>query len=451
MDSTQRLADQSEEAIYRKVTWRLSVLLFLGYMLNYLDRTNIGFAQLQMKGDVGISDAAYGFGAGLFFVSYVLFAIPSNIVLNKIGARRTICVSLCGWGLISSATMFIHTRNEFYTARCLLGAVEAGFYPGALFYFTQWYPSHRRAKIVGIFTSAAVVAGVVSGVLSGTLMTYLNGYEALRGWQWMFFLEGLPSIALGIVVYFFLDDKPAYAKWLSGDERKTIIEILRRDPAVNASQRAAGQAFGNWRVYLLGLIYFVIMFQTYALAFWQPTMIREFGVSSVVIVGLYSTVPPLVAIVAKVWIGYHSDRQRELRWHFAISAFIGVVGLFLTPYFSHSPILGIACLALATAGAHGCIPVFWSVPGLFLSGTAAAVGIALINAIGNTAGFIGPSLLGAIKTETGGFTLSLYIMASLLACGAVMMLALVPKQQQVASQAPGLHGEAELVDQAMPK
>lgn len=429
------------DSAYRKVTWRLSSLLFLGYVLNYLDRTNIGFAQLQMENDLRFSAAAYGLGAGLFFVSYVLFSVPSNLLLSRTGARRTIFGCLFTWGLISSATMLIRTPMEFYIARFLLGVAEAGFYPGAVFYITTWYPSDRRAGVFGIFTSAAVVAGVVAGVVSGALMTYLNGYCGLRGWQWLFLIEGLPSIALGIVVYFSLHDVPKTAKWLSDAEKEIIVDALKKDEVASTGDQTLAESLKNWRIYLLGFIYFVVLFQTYALAFWQPSIIRGFGVPSLVTIGLYSTIPPFVAIFAKLWVGYDSDARRELRWHFVIPAFASAIGLFLTPLFPHSPILGIMCLALATAGVHGCVPVFWSIPGMFLTGTAAAASIALISAMGNVAGFAGPSLLGVIKSATGGFALSLYIMGGLIALGGVLMLGVVSKTKQAAYQT--LNGACE--------
>ncbi|HEY1501166.1 MAG TPA: MFS transporter [Acidobacteriaceae bacterium] len=422
------------DSVYRRVTWRLSSLLFLGYLLNYLDRTNVGFAKLQMENDLRFSAAAYGLGAGLFFVSYVLFSVPSNLLLSKVGARRTICVCLLTWGLISSATMLVRTPIEFYIARFLLGVAEAGFYPGAIFYITTWYPSGRRANVFGIFTSAAVVAGVVAGVVSGSLMTYLNGYCGLRGWQWLFLIEGLPSVALGIVVYFSLHDEPKTARWLSDAEKKIIVDALMKDQVASRGDHTLAASLMNWRVYLLGLIYFVVLFQTYALAFWQPSIIRGFGVPNLVVIGLYSAIPPLVAVFAKLWVGYDSDARKELRWHFVIPAFASAIGLFLTPLFPHSPILGIMCLALATAGVHGCVPVFWSIPGIYLTGTAAAASIALISAIGNIAGFAGPSLLGVIKSTTGGFALSLYIMGGLIALGGLLMLGVVSKEKQRAYQ-----------------
>jgi MFS family permease len=399
-----------------------------------MDRINIGFAQLQMGHDLGITNVQYGFGAGIFFVSYSLFAVPSNLLMAKIGARRLIFGCLLLWGLIAAATMFIHTATQFYTVRFLLGVVESGFFPGVIYYFTKWYPSDRRANATGIFQSATVVAGIVSGILSGALMTYMNGYLGLHGWQWMFLLEGLPSAVMGIVIFYYLDDEPNDAKWLSEAEKSLILNALERDATSLSGRRTLSHALQDWRVYLLGLIFFLAVIGTYVLAFWQPAMIKSFGVSSIMKIGLYSTIPAIAAVIAKIWIGRHSDSKKELGWHFAIPAFAGAAGMLLIPIFPHNPLLGIAALTLATAGVHGCIPVFWSVPGLYLSGTAAAGGIALISTIGNTAGVVGPIFLGFVKSATGSFNDGMYVMSALLILGALLVLALVSKHAKIPAQ-----------------
>jgi MFS family permease len=306
----------------------------------------------------------------------------------------------------------------------LLGVFEAGFFPGVIYCFTKWYPSDRRAAATGIFQSASVVAGIVSGILSGALMTYMDGYMGMSGWQWMFLLEGLPSMIMGGLVFFILQDEPRDAAWLSDEEKRVIMAGLERD-ASTAGHRALAYALKSWRTYFLGLIFFLAVIGTYVLAFWQPTMIKGFGVSSVMTIGIYSAIPAIAAVVAKIWIGRHSDSSKELRWHFAVPALAGSMGLLLIPLFPHSPLMGIACLTLATAGVHGCIPVFWSIPGLYMSGTAAAGGIALISMMGNTAGVVGPALLGIVKSATGSFNSGLYALAALVAMGAFLVLILV--------------------------
>lgn len=420
----------ADDNLYRKITLRFVPLLFICYVLNYMDRTNIGFAQLQMKGDLGLSDVAYGLGAGMFFISYSVFALPSNLLLTKIGARKTIFGSLLGWGLTSSATMFIHGPSQFYALRFLLGIVEAGFFPGIIYYFGEWFPSDRRASVIGIFTSATVVAGITSGLLSGSIMTYLNGFSGLRGWQWMFLIEGLPSAVLGVGVYFYLDNKPQEAKWLSNAEKRALLTALKEDPSASSTNRTLGQALGDWRVYLLGVIYFLAVFDTFVLAFWQPAMIKAFGVSSVMAIGIYSTIPPIAAVIAKVYVGYHSDLKKELRWHFAIPAFLGAIGFSLTTLLPHNPLWGIGCLTLATAGVHGCIPIIWAAPGQYLSGTGAAAGIAVISTMGTMSGAVGPALLGVIRSTTGGFSYGMYALSTILSIAAILMLLLVHKRDR---------------------
>ena len=434
MLKTQHNSANIEELAYRKVTLRCVPLLFICFVFNYIDRTNIGFAQLKMSSDLGISNVQYGFGASIFFVSYSLFAVPSNLLMAKIGARKLISSCLFLWGIVAAATMFIHTAPQFYALRFLLGIVESGFFPGIIYYFTKWYPSDRRASATGIFQSATVVAGVLSGVLSGALITYMNGYWGLRGWQWMLLVEGLPSAFMGIAVWFYLEDQPKDAKWLSDSEKQLILDALAKDTASLAGHHTLGKALKEWRVYLLGLIFFLAVIGTYVLAFWQPLIIKGFGVSSIMMIGLYSTIPALAAVAAKIGIGHHSDARGELRWHFAIPAFIGAIGLLLMPFFSYNPLLGIACLTLATAGVHGCIPVFWSVPGLYLSGTAAAGGIALISTMGNLAGAVGPVALGFIKSTTGSFNDGMYIMSALLILGALLVLGTVSAKQRVPAE-----------------
>jgi MFS family permease len=418
-----------DDAVYRKITRRFIPLLFICYIFNYMDRTNIGFAQLQMKGDLGFSDVAYGIGAGIFFISYSLFALPSNLIMDKVGARKTILGCLLGWGLTSISTMFVHTPHEFYAIRFLLGIFEAGFFPGIALYFTLWYPSARRGKITGIFMSATVAAGVVSGLLSGAVITYLGGCWGLRGWQWMFLVEGLPSAILGIVAFFYLDDRPRQAKWLTEGEKKIVADRLEQDPVTGSQHHTLGKALLDYRVYLFGLIFFLAITDTYVLAFWQPLMIRAFGIASILAISLYSTIPSVAAVSAKIWVPYHSDLKNERRWHFAISAFAGAIGLFLTTLVSHNPLLGITCLVIATAGVHASIPVFWAVPGDFLSGAAAAGGFAVISMMGTFGGAVGPPVLGWIKSTTGSFTDGMYLQSLLLVLGGILMIVTVPKRK----------------------
>jgi MFS family permease len=415
------------ESTYSKITRRFVPLFFIAYLFNYMDRTNIGFAQLQMKGDLGFSDAIYGIGAGIVFVSYTAFGLPSNLVLVKIGARKTLLGCLVGWGLCSMLTMFVRTPHEFYVIRFLIGAFEAGFFPGVIYYFSQWYPLDRRGKVTGIFSSATAVAGVVSGLISGPLMQFFDGHSHLRGWQWLFLIEGLPSIALGIFTYFYLQDKPAEARWLSAEEKQLVSRALQKDTIHGTQPSSVWQVLYYWRVYLLGFIFFLAITDTYVLAFWQPLLIRDFGVHGVAAISLYSTIPAIGAVVAKLGVPYLSDLKRERRWHFAISAILGACALSLTTIWPHNLVLGMFLLTVATAGAHATIPVFWSVPGQYLSGQSAASGIAIISMIGTLGGVVGPPMLGFIKQMTGSYAGGMYLQSALLVLGAVLMLTTVAK------------------------
>ena len=381
-----------------------------------------------MKSDLGLSDVAYGVGASMFFVSYAIFQLPSNLIMAAVGARKTIVVSTVSWGLISAGTMFIHTPHQFYFARFALGVVEAGFFPGVVFYFTKWYPAYRRAKVTGIFLSAAVVSGIVSGLLSGSIMTYLNRYRGLQGWQWMLLLEGLPAIFVGIITYFRLDDGPESAKWLSEQEKQIVLETLAREEAQNVDLK---KTLFDWRVYLLGLLYFLGAIETFILAFWQPTMIKAFGVSSLMSIGLLSTIPAVAAVIAKIVAGHHSDLKKELRWHYAVPAIMGAVAFTALNFFPHNLLGGIVSLTLAFAGAHATIPIVFAAPGRYWSEKAAAGAIAIISSIGTLSGAVGPSVIGVLKTHTGGFAVGNYMQSALLVLGAVLMLTLISKPTNV--------------------
>jgi len=418
------------DAIYRKITIRLIGILFLCYVFNYLDRTNVGFAQLQIKGDLGFSDYAYGLGASIFFISYALFQLPANLIMDRIGARRTIFASAFGWGLVSASTMFVHTPVQFYVARFTLGIVEAGFFPGTIYYLTKWFPSHRRATVYAFFVSGTVVSAIVSGIVSGAAMTYMNGLFGLRGWQWMFLVEGLPSVVLGIVIYFYLDDQPADAKWLTPAEKKIVLDALANDRNVSKKPYRLMDVMLDWRVYLLGMLYFFGSFETFILAFWQPTIIKSYGVSSTMTIGLLSTIPAIIAVAGKIMVGKSSDKFKEFRWHYSLSALASAAGFLLMPVFPHSPWWGIFCLTLAYGGAHATMPIIYATPGMYWSGTSAAAAIAIINAMGTVAGAIGPAMVGKIMDLTGSFAYSYMIQSVLLVIGSVMILTLVSKKDE---------------------
>ncbi|WP_241338730.1 MFS transporter [Burkholderia cenocepacia] len=416
----------SEDAAYRKVAWRLMPLLLFCYLVSYLDRVNVGFAKLQMAGDLGLSDAAYGLGAGIFFFGYFIFEVPSNLILHRIGARVWIARIMVTWGAVSALTMFVTTPTAFYAMRFLLGAAEAGFFPGVILYLTYWYPAHRRGRITTVFMTAVALSGVVGGPISGYILKAFDGINAWHGWQWLYLLEGLPSIVAGLLVYALLDDRIAQAKWLNDQERALLERNVNAEDAVK-SHLSLGAVLANPRLWLMCAIYFSFVIGLYGVGFWLPTLIHATGVADPLTIGLLSTVPYALAVVAMIVIARSSDRLRERRWHLAVPGAMGTVGLVLAVGWAHQTGLAIAALTLATMGILTAIPLFWSLPTAFLGGAAAAAGIAMINSIGNLAGFLSPYLMGWLKQVTGANDAGMYMLAGFLVLGGLLALS-VPKR-----------------------
>ncbi|MES2105082.1 MAG: MFS transporter [Pseudomonadota bacterium] len=425
-----------EEATYRKLTWRLVPFLFLCYIVAYLDRVNVGFAKLQMLGDLQFSETVYGLGAGIFFIGYFLFEVPSNIILHKVGARVWIARIMLTWGVLSAAMMFIATPTQFYVLRFLLGLAEAGFFPGIILYLTYWFPAARRGRIVALFMTAVAIAGVIGGPLSGLIVKGMEGMHGWRGWQWMFLLEGIPSIVMGLITLAFLDDRIADAKWLSGPE-KTLINSAVSHEQQGKQTHSLGQVFSNGKVWLMGLIYFCFVMGLYGISFWLPTLVKALGVKDLMDVGLLTAIPYAFAAVIMVLIGRSSDRSGERRWHIAIPGLLGAAGLVLSVIFSGNPVLAMAALTLATVGILSTLPLFWSLPTAFLGGTAAAAGIAMINSLGNLAGYLSPTLVGMIKDATQSTNNGMYMLAGWLVLGSVLTLGASQKLPQLQQAAAG--------------
>ena len=444
-----------EKTTYAKVAWRLIPFLFLCYIVAFLDRVNVGFAKLQMAPDLKFSDTVYGFGAGIFFIGYFIFEVPSNVLLERIGARVWIARIMITWGLISSAfvftpnihwgsiaTMFNCTDPEFsfYFLRFLLGVAEAGFFPGIILYLTFWFPGARRAKMVALFMTAIAISNVIGSPISGAIMQYMDGINGWRGWQWLFLLEGLPSVLVGVLVFVFLPNGPKQAKWLTAQEQDMVVQRIQED---DASKSELGKkhhfldAFKDYRVWALAVVYFCGVVCFYAVNFWMPTIIQELGIpkTDFLRVGLISMIPWGLAAVAMVVWGAHSDRTGERRWHAAGGLFVGIVGLIGLALVGHDPITSIIALSLVTVGILSWVATFWSLPTAFLSGTAAAAGIAWINSVGNLGGHFGPDLIGRIRTATGGASeTAFYTLAAVALLGAIIILVLPRTQPKVVTQ-----------------
>ena len=410
-----------EEATYRKVAWRLIPFLLLCYVVAYLDRVNVGFAKLQMLTDLKFSETVYGFGSGIFFIGYFLFEVPSNVILHRVGARVWIARIMISWGILSACMMFVTTPTMFYVIRFLLGLAEAGFFPGIILYLTYWYPAHRRAKMTAFFMTAVALSGIIGGPLSGWILRDFGGLNGWAGWQWMFLIEGIPSVLIGIVVLFFLDDRIAHAKWLDPEEKALLARNIEADNAGKVDE-PIGRIFATGRVWLMGLIYFSFVMGLYGISFWLPTIIKQTGIPDALTIGLLSAIPYAFAAVSMVLVARHADATGERRWHIAIPALLGAVGLVLSVVWRADTTLAMAALTLATMGILTTLPSFWSLPTSFLAGTGAAAGIALINSLGNLAGFASPFAVGWLKDLTSSTNSGMYLLAGSLVVGAILTL-----------------------------
>ena len=420
------MGELSEREVLARVRWRLLPLLFLLYMVNLIDRTNVGYASLQMLTDPGLSigKEAYGFCAGVFYIGYFFFEVPSNLILARVGARRWISRILISWGLVTCATLAVRGPVGFALMRVLLGFAEAGFFPGIILYLTYWFPARERARAVAFFMTGAPVTGMIGGPLSGAIMHYLDNAAGLRGWQWLFLLEGVPSVLLGFVVIFLLPDRPSTAGWLTPAERDWLTERVGREEEHRARSHGLTlwEAVVDRRVLLLTGVYFTVAAGSGAIAFFMPRLLAaRFPECNEFQIGLLSAVPNLCAVAGMILNGWHSDRTGERRWHVAVPAFLAAAGwvLFTMTDSRAGALLG---LALAQAGVLSTLPVFWSLPTSFLSGAAAAGGIAWINSLGNLGGFTGPYLIGLSESRTGSFTLGLLAVAAMLLAGGLRVL-----------------------------
>jgi len=410
-----------EDATYRKVSWRLVPFLLLCYVVAYLDRVNVGFAKLQMLNDLKFSETIYGLGAGIFFIGYFLFEVPSNVILHKVGARIWIARIMLTWGAISAAMMFVTTPAMFYVMRFLLGVAEAGFFPGIILYLTYWYPANRRGRTTTFFMTAVALSGVIGGPLSGWVMQAFDGRNGWAGWQWMFLIEGIPSILMGLWVLAYLDDRITHARWLSADE-KALLERNVASEDAHKEDPPIGTVMSSPRVWLMSAIYFCFVMGLYGVSFWLPTIIKQTGVKSALDIGLLTAIPYGCAVVGMVLVAFSADRTGERRWHIAIPAIAGALGLLLSVQWHDSTALAMLALTLATIGILTTLPLFWSLPTAFLAGTGAAAGIALINSLGNLAGFLSPYAVGWLKDLTHSTDSGMYLLAACLVLGAVLTL-----------------------------
>jgi ACS family tartrate transporter-like MFS transporter len=418
------VAEPIAASALRKVRWRLIPFLFLLYVIAYLDRVNVGFASLDMNRDLGFSAAVYGMGSGIFFLSYTLLEVPSNLMLARIGARVWIARIMLTWGVMSTAMIFVGGPISFYVLRFLLGAAEAGFFPGLILYLTHWFPARDRARAVALFMTATAIAGVVGAPLSSALLQ-LDGAWGLRGWQWLFLIEGLPAILLAPVVLRYLTEHPSEATWLTAEERGWLAREMHAEHADTAHAIVTLRgALTSARLWIVSLPYFAIVIAFYGITFWLPQIVqRSSGLGSATVV-LLTAIPYVSAAIGMVLIGSSSDRTGERRWHVAVPCLIGALGFVLTVLAPQTPTASLITLSIAAFGIWGTLGPFWTLPTAFLRGSAAAGGIALVNSIGNVGGFVGPFLMGWIRQATGGFSAGLLTLAVILVCGAGLVLSI---------------------------
>ncbi|MEN8550022.1 MFS transporter [Acinetobacter soli] len=423
-----------EKRTLRKITWRIVPFIMILYLIAYIDRVNIGFAAITMKEDLGFTASILGFGAGIFFLGYFLFEVPSNIILHKIGARIWITRVMITWGIIAGGMAFVESSTSFYVMRFLLGVAEAGFFPGIILYLSYWFPARNRAGVIAFFMAAAPIATAIGSPISAALLE-MHGILGLAGWQWMFLIEAFPAVILGVVVFFYMTDRPEKATWLKQDEREWLVHTMQLENAGKDKQQHHSiiRGLANPRVLALAMVYFGTSAGLYTLGIWAPQIIKELGVSSMT-VGLLNAIPPVVSVIAMILWSRHSDKTNERTWHVALACLIAATGLVIAA--STNSMLGlIASLTIVNVGISCSKPPLWSMPTVFLSGTAAATGIATINSIGNLGGFAGPAMIGWVKDQTGSFTGGLYFVAGLLILSTILTLILSFTQKNKVSSA----------------
>ncbi|MDC4282050.1 MFS transporter [Acinetobacter baumannii] len=410
------------KSAYRKIAFRLMPFLMLCYFCAYLDRVNVGFAKLQMMSDLQFSEAVYGLGAGIFFIGYFLCEVPSNIVLHKVGARRWIARIMITWGILSGCFAFVQTEWQFYTLRFLLGVAEAGLAPGLLLYLTYWFPSYRRARMTVLWFIAIPISGMIGGPLSGLIMDRMSGVHGWFGWQWMFVIEAIPTVLVGLLVLAVLKDSVQDANWLTQDEKNLVKQELAQDNQHKEGHASVKEFIADKRLWLLAGIYFCVVMGQYAITFWLPTLIRNSGISDNWHIGLLTSLPYMCAVVVMILAGRSGDHFQERRWHLIIPMCAGAIALTFATLFASNLTLSLICLCIAASGVLTASSLFWMLPTNFLGGVSAAAGIAAVNSFANLAGFCSPYLIGWITTNTGSNAIGMFLITAVLIFGASLVL-----------------------------
>jgi MFS transporter, ACS family, phthalate transporter len=428
-------ATRQESDLYRRVILRTIPFILLCYVISYVDRVNISFAKLQFQADIQLSEASYGLGVGIFYVGYLLFEVPSNLMLHRFGARVTLARIMCLWGAVSIGMAFVSNPLQFYLARILLGAAEAGFFPGVILYLTYWFPNKLRGRVMSYFVLGISISGTVGGPLSGFIIHHFDGVHGFRGWQWLFLVEGALPILCGIVAFFILSDRPRDANWLSEDEKSIILSNLSVPESKEQSGLSAFLlALRDPRLWLATVGFYSTVSAGIILNFWTPSILQHSGISDVLIIGLLSGVPPIIGAVGMVLICRSSDRMLERRWHFTGAGLLATVAVLLIPIASSSSIAAIICLAGIAVGYYSATSILWTLPPAFLSATESAGGIAFISAVGGLGALVTPPVFGWLNMSTGTFSAGSWYVAAVLIAGIVSIRSI--KLSPASGQAP---------------
>ena len=418
------IAPPAPKRLYAKVLWRLMPFLMLAFIVNAIDRINLSFAKLRMAEDILLSDAAYGIGAGIFYLGYILFEIPSNLYMQRVGARRTLTRIMLLWGMVTVATAFVTTANQLIAARFLLGVAEAGFFPGIILYMTYWLPASLRGRVTAGLLMSGMVAGIICGPLSGVIMAHLNGWLGLKDWQLLFILTGTPAMVLGIFGWFWLTDRPQPSNCLTDKQKRQIAQDISSEPGVASSH--FGGVLHDPRMYIAGVVYFCIYSGSNTVTYWIPTLIRGFGLDDLKLIGMLAALPFIVALCAMYLLGRSSDRHMERRWHLGLTLMVGASSFALLGLVHGNVVLSIFLMSLGSAAALSAIPLFWTIPPALLNRAGAAGGIAIISSVGNLAGVLSQAAVGAIKSATGSLYLAFDVMAVVMVLGALLLLVGIP-------------------------
>lgn len=420
---------KEQDQTFQKVMFRIVPFIFFAYLLNIVDRINISFAKLRMSEDLLLSDAAYGIGTSLFFIGYLIFEIPSNMYLKRVGTRATLTRIMLLWGVLTILMSTVESTTSFYVFRFLIGVAEAGFVPGVILYLSYWFPSFLRGRVTSIFLMAGLIAGIINGPLATWIMTTFDGWMGLKDWQVLFVIEGIPAVLLGIFTWFWLVDQPAQAKWLTEREKHIVLNSLQQENATAKAQKSTSafkQVFLDPRIHLMGVVFLCIYSATNTITYWLPTLIQEFGVKNIQHIGLISSLPFICALISMYLLCRSSDKHLERRWHLALTMGVGALSFILLGFAQHDLVLSVLLLTIGGGACFSAATIFWTIPPAYLSLTAAALGIAWINVMGSLSAAISPALVGAIKTQTGSIYLAFAVIGLLLIIGAITILVAMP-------------------------